>query len=126
MEPRLTQITPFVPCTSLQTQIEFYRDMLGFTVGFQAENYAFLRCDSVAIRLLEVDASIDLHSPEREGSFCIDVSGIDALYEQLRPKLDTLPSGRVRAPFDQEYGQREFHVADEDCTLVFFGEAVQS
>lgn len=126
MEPRLTQITPFVLCTSLQTQIEFYRDMLGFTVGFQAENYAFLRCDSVAIRLVEVDASIDLHSPEREGSFYIDVVGIDALYEQLRPKLDTLPSGRVRAPFDQEYGQREFHVADEDCTLVFFGEAVQS
>lgn len=125
MEPRLTQITPFVPCSSLQAQISFYRDVLGFAVGFEAENYAFLRCDSVAIRLVEVDAAIDLRSPEREGSFYVDVSGIDALYDRLRPKLDNLPSGRVRAPFDQAYGQREFHVADEDCTLVFFGEAVQ-
>lgn len=124
MEPRLTQITPFVPCSSLPAQISFYRDILGFTVGYEAENYAFLRCDSVAIRLVEVDAAIDLHSPEREGSFYIDVAGLDAMYERLRPKLDTLPSARVRAPFDQEYDQREFHVADEDCTLVFFGEAV--
>jgi hypothetical protein len=35
-----------------------------------------------------------------------------------------LPDGRVRAPFDQPYGQREFHVLDEDGTLVFFGEAI--
>ena len=120
-----TQITPFVPCTSLDRQIAFYRDILGFTVGFQAETYAFLRRDAVAIRLVEVWQGVDLTHPEREGSFCIDVDGIDALFDSLRPALDGLPEGRVRAPFDQDYGQREFHVADEDCTLIFFGEAIR-
>ena len=119
----MTQITPFVPCTSLDRQVAFYRDVLGFAVGFQADNYAFLRRDAVAVRLVEVSDHVDLSHPEREGSFYIDVDGIDALYADLKPALDRLPPGRVRAPFDQDYGQREFHVADEDCTLVFFGEA---
>ncbi|MBM1309326.1 VOC family protein [Sulfitobacter mediterraneus] len=123
---RLTQITPFVPCTTLAAQIGFYRDTLGFTLGFEADNYAFLRRDGVAVRLVEVCADIDLKDPAREGSFYIDVQGIDALYADLKPMLDRLPAGRVRAPFNQDYGQREFHVADEDCTLVFFGEGINS
>ena len=119
-----TQITPFVPCTSLAAQIAFYRDVLGFELAFEAENYAFLRRDAVAIRLVEVWDGVDLGHPERENSFYVDVSGIDALYAALEPALSALPEGRVRAPFNQDYGQREFHVADEDCTLVFFGEAI--
>ena len=121
---RLTQITPFVPCTSLDRQIAFYRDMLGFEVRYQADTYAFLKRDAVAIRLVEVWPEVDLSHPEREGSFYIDVEGIDSLYAELAPRLAQLPADRVRAPFDQDYGQREFHVADEDCTLVFFGETV--
>lgn len=123
---RLTQITPFVPCTSLDRQIAFYRDVLGFRVGYQADNYAFLRRDAVAVRLLEVDRDVDLSHPEREGSFYVDVEGLDALYADMKPALDRLAEGRVRPPFDQAYGQREFHVADEDCTLVFFGEPVRT
>ncbi|MEM9442035.1 MAG: VOC family protein [Pseudomonadota bacterium] len=121
---RMHQITPFVPCSSLDRQIAFYQGVLGFTVGFQADNYAFLRCDDVAVRLVEVDSRVNLNHPEREGSFYIDVRDIDALYASLKPKLEMLPKERVRAPFNQDYGQREFHVADEDCTLIFFGEAV--
>ncbi len=119
------QITPFVPCTSLDRQIAFYRDVLGFNVGFQADNYAFLKRDDVAIRLVEVDANIDLTHPEREGSFYIDVQDIDALYAALEPELRKLPPARIHAPFDQDYGQREFHVNDEDCTLIFFGEGIR-
>lgn len=121
---RLTQITPFVPCSSLARQIAFYGDVLGFTLGFQADNYAFMRRDAVAIRLIEVSSEVDLSGADREGSFYIDTQGLDALYLTLKPALDTLAPSRVRAPFDQPYGQREFHVADEDCTLVFFGEAI--
>ncbi|MEL7260253.1 MAG: VOC family protein [Pseudomonadota bacterium] len=121
---RLTQITPFVPCTSLDAQIGFYAGILGFDVGFRADNYAFLRRDDVAVRLIEVSGDVDLSHPERQGSFYIEVNGLDALFAAFKPKLDTLDAGRVRAPFDQDYGQREFHVSDEDCTLVFFGEAI--
>ena len=123
MTARLRQVTPFVPCTSLQRQIGFYRDILGFSLGFQAENYAFIRRDDVALRLVEVWDTVDLSHPEREGSFYLDVDGLDDLFALMKPKLDTLAKGRVRPPFNQDYGQREFHVKDEDCTLIFFGEA---
>lgn len=121
---RLHQITPFVPCTSLDKQIGFYRDTLGFAVGFRADNYAFLRRDDVAVRLVQVDPDVDLHTPERQGSFYIDVTDIDQLYASMEPRLSQLPSRRLRPPFDQNYGQREFHVSDEDCTLIFFGEPI--
>jgi len=119
---RLTQITPFVPCSSLEKQIMFYRDILGFDLGFRADTYAFLRRDEVAVRLVQVDDDIDLTHPDRQGSFYIDVQGIAAVWAEMRPRLEALSDERVRAPFDQDYGQREFHVADEDCTLIFFGE----
>ena len=118
---QMYQITPFVPCTVLDRQIGFYRDVL----GFKADNYAFLRRDAVALRLVEVDAGVDLGLPERQGSFYIDVHDVDALYAELEPQLQTLPEQRVRAPFDQGYGQREFHVLDEDCTLILFGTAIR-
>jgi len=122
---RLTQITPFVPCTSLAKQVAFYRDILGFEVGFETPGvYAYLRRDEVSVRLVQVSDHVDLKHPEREGSFYIDVQGINAVWLEMQPRLSELPEGRVRAPFDQDYGQREFHVADEDCTLVFFGEAI--
>lgn len=122
----MRQITPFVPCSDLQNQIRFYTQILGFTVGFSADNYAFLRCDHIAIRLVEVFKDIDLKAAERQGSFYIDVDDIDALYESIKDKLQTLDSDRVKAPFNQDYGQREFHVFDEDCTLVYFGQAIKA
>jgi len=113
-----------VPCTALATQIAFCRDVLGFTLGFEAESYAFLHHDGAAVRLVQVDADVDLSRPEREGSFYIDVEDLDGFFAQLEPRLRRLAQGRVRPPFDQPYGQREFHVLDEDCTLICFGEPV--
>ena len=122
---RLTQVTPFVPCTSLEKQVAFYRDVLGFEVGFLIEGiYAFLKRDDTAVRLVKVGDDVDLHHPERQNSFYIDVQDIDALWAKLQQRLAELPEDRVRAPFNQDCGQREFHVADEDRTLIFFGEAV--
>ncbi|MEN0086849.1 MAG: hypothetical protein AAF737_00255 [Pseudomonadota bacterium] len=86
--------------------------------------YAFLRRDSAAIRLLQASSDLDLSSPDRENSCYIDVDDVDALYAELKGSLDSLPKGRVRPPFDQDYGQREFHMHDEDCTLLFFGTAI--
>ncbi|MCI4662347.1 MAG: VOC family protein [Neomegalonema sp.] len=121
---QLEQITPFVPCSDLDRQIVFYRDRLGFSPGYRSDGYAFMRRDKVALRLVQVFDHVDLQHPERQGSFYIDVQGIEDLYRSLEPALATLPTNRLRVPFDQPYGQREFHVADEDCTLIMFGEPI--
>jgi hypothetical protein len=45
-------------------------------------------------------------------------------YAGMAADPEKLPTGRVTVLFNQDYGQREFHVCDEDCMLIFFGEAV--
>ena len=121
---QILQLTPFVLCSSLTAQIEFYCERIGFTCTFTQENYAHLRQGPVAIRLLECPPRLDGRPLGDGQSFYIDVNGIDALYESLRPGLEDLSAERVRPPFNQPYQQREFHILDEDGTLVFFGEGI--
>ncbi|CUH80609.1 Glyoxalase-like domain protein [Tritonibacter multivorans] len=117
-------VTPFVLCSDLNAQVAFYQRCLGFEMTFQADNYAFLRHGGAGLRLLECPENEDGTPLGHNQSFYIDVTDVDGLYAQLKPALDGLPEGRVRAPFDQDYGQREFHVLDEDGALVFFGMAL--
>ncbi|MEM9582070.1 MAG: VOC family protein [Pseudomonadota bacterium] len=118
---RMTLITPFIYCNNLETQIAFFRDRLGFKVGFQSSDpgYAFLKRDNAAVRLLETD--MDLSDESREQMVYIDVDDVDALWRELEPGLADLPKERVRAPFNQFYDQREFHVKDEGACLLLFG-----
>ncbi|MGI9243341.1 MAG: bleomycin resistance protein [Verrucomicrobiales bacterium] len=117
---KCTAITPMVPVGDLDRAIEFYVGVLGFNVGVQFDGYAYIVRDAAAIRLLATGQG----AGAGEQSCYICVEQIDTLYEELKPALDQLSPGRVRAPFDQPYGQREFHVIDEDGLLIFFGEAV--
>lgn len=118
----IKQITPFVTVSALKASIAFYTDFLGFACGFSAENYAYIHRDGVGLRLIEAPQEAAKYTPEQ--ACYIDVSGIDELYAGLSPRLNGLPQGRVRPPFDQDYGQREFHVKDPDGFLIFFGEAI--
>ena len=122
----LKQITPIVPVADIGKSVNFFTEYLGFEVGHQAEGYAYLRRDQVGIRLINAAPGVGTHDPARQISCYIDVEGIDDYYASLQAKLETLPEGRLRAPFNQAYGQREFHVIDEDSLLIFFGEAIAS
>ena len=106
----------------LDKALHFYQHYLQFEVGVSMEGYAYIVRDDIAIRLLEVESG----SPEGPGEQAcyICVKDIDALYQQLEPNLSKLTKGQVRAPIDQPYGQREFHVKDEDSMRIFFGEAI--
>lgn len=116
----MTQITPFIMCSDLEEEIAFFRDRLGFSVGFQSADpdYAFLYRDKVAVRLLQTD--VNLTDPKRQQLVYIDV---DALWEEIGPNFQDLTDGRWRAPFNQPYNQREFHVIDEGACLLMFGMA---
>ena len=121
---RLAQITPLVPVSDIDRSVRFFVDTLGFKIGFQADGYAYLIRDCAAIRIIPAGEGVDLRDRKRQQACYIDVEGVEDLYRQLKPKLDMLPKGRVKKPFEQSYGQREFHVLDEDALLIMFGEPV--
>ncbi len=125
----LKQVTPMIWVKDLNVSLDFYTRVLGFSVGLLMDGvYAYMTWGPVAFRLLQDGAGEGEKPSDHTGqlSCYVDVAGLDDLYAELKPALDPLPPGRVRAPFNQDYGQREFHVIDPDGFLIFFGEAIKA
>ena len=117
------QVTPFLHVPDLQKALDFFTDILGFTAAFRQPGYAYIDRETVGFRLLEGPAG-EIGPGRRRFAYYIDVSDVDALYAELKPRLDTLPPGDVHGPADKPYGQRELLVLAPDGELIVFGMAV--
>lgn len=120
----LAGIAPIVPVHNVAASLRFYADRLGFTVvQANADNSAALiERGAVRLMLLRVGQKRALEATREYLSAYIWTPDVDALYAELQPALADLPDYRVRAPFTQPYGVREFHVKDPDGFLLFFAE----
>jgi catechol 2,3-dioxygenase-like lactoylglutathione lyase family enzyme len=114
------QVTPFLHVPDLQKALDFFTGILGFTVPFRQEGYAYIQRETVGFRLLEAEQD-QTAAGSRRFAYYIDVRDVDALYAELKPKLDTLPPGDVHGPADKPYGQRELLVLAPDGELIVFG-----
>lgn len=122
--PNLVQITPFMHVPDLDTALDFFCDMLGFAVLFRQPGYAYVEREGCGVRLLQRDENDGSPTGSRRFAHYIDVRDVDALYQELKPKLDTLPPGDVFGPIDQPYGQRELLILAPDGDLLAFGQPV--
>lgn len=121
------QVTPFMHVQDIEAALAFFRDLLGFSIGFRIDNYAYVSSGPVAFRLLEEkDPACGAPPGNRRFAYYVDVEGVDDLFASLKPKLDTLPAGDVHGPVDQPYGQREFMVLAPDGNLLAFGESLEA
>jgi len=120
------QVTPFVTVESLERAVAFFRDILGFQVLLRQSNYAYMEREGVGFRLLELHGASGAPPGNRRFAYYIDVRDVDALYEELKPKLEMLPEGDVVGPVNQHYGQREFMVLAPDGNLLAFGQPIPS
>lgn len=118
------QITPFITVENLERAIAFFTDILGFEVTLRFRDYAFVRRETVGFRLWEQSEGNPAPMGNRRFAYYIDVHDVDALYAELKPKLDTLPQGDVDGPVDQSYGQRELLVLAPDGNLIAFGQLI--
>ncbi|MEM7491121.1 MAG: VOC family protein [Pseudomonadota bacterium] len=121
--PLTAQITPFVLVPDLEAGIAFF-EALGLACTFRGTDpgYAFLRCDGGGIRLLEDDRP-EARAASEQHMVYVDVADVDALWAEVEAPLAAL-GGRLRAPFDQPYGQREFHAIAPGGTLVLVGQGI--
>lgn len=123
-KPIIEDAVSIVPVRDIAKTVAFYADVLGFEARFVSddETFAIVIHGDAAIQLVKTDSEEALHATAKNISIYLWVKNVNALFDQLKPRLDLLPEGRVRPPFVQPYGMREFHVKDPDGCLLFFGE----
>jgi catechol 2,3-dioxygenase-like lactoylglutathione lyase family enzyme len=118
------QITPFMHVTDIEKALAFFTGILGFETLLRFSNYAYIHRETVGFRLLEQKGADGAPPGNRRFAYYIDVRDVDGLYNELKPKLDTLPRGDVYGPVNQPYGQRELLVLAPDGNLIAFGQAI--
>jgi len=109
---------------NIENAIAFFRGTLGFRVLFRLADYAYVHRETVGFRLLEGSAP-EMQPGTRRYAYYIDVKDVDALYAELKPKLDSLPPGSVEAPVNREYEMREFLVLAPDGNWIAFGQEMK-
>ena len=126
-------VIPAMPASDMQRSIAFYRDSLGFTLGYHNEGFAKLLRDGVEIHLW---GATDESWKTRVGGLCpvtsgaesfiagtancrIGVAGVDELHGLIEPLGVLHPNAKLQST---DYGTREFGVLDPDGNLVSFFE----
>ncbi|MAI45850.1 MAG: glyoxalase/bleomycin resistance/extradiol dioxygenase family protein [Filomicrobium sp.] len=123
-KPVIEDAVAIVPVRHITRTMDFYADVLGFERRSVSEDNSFAIAvhGPAAIHFVSCDDDEALGATANNISIYLWVREVDELFGSLKPKLDMLPEGRVRPPFDQPYGMWEFHVKDPDGCLLFFGE----
>jgi catechol 2,3-dioxygenase-like lactoylglutathione lyase family enzyme len=115
------QVTPFMHVDDLDRALAFFNGILGFETRYRIATYAYVHRETVGFR---IRAQMGARRGDRRFAYYIDVADVDALYEELKPALDTLPDGDVHGPEDKPYGQRELLVLAPDGDLIAFGQMI--
>ncbi len=125
-EGHFIQITPFMHVPDIEQALRFFNDVLGFKTLFSDGGYAYVHRETAGIRILQNEGEDGAPPGNRRFCYYVDVRDVDALYAELKPKLDQLPPGDVHGPMDKPYKQRELLVLAPDGNLIAFGQAIKS
>ena len=127
-----TKITPNLIVSNVERSLAFYSDTLGFGRGMtvpEQSPFAFASVTSGAVEIFLNDRSTTAkESPQMAGlatgggnTMFIEVEGVDALYERLKPTVKI-----VMPIVTQWYGVREFAITDPDGYVITFAERVNA
>lgn len=113
-----------LPVANLRRAIDFYVDVLGFRLGFNAGSYGGVRRDAIEIHFARTDAapatgSAGAPGPAERSGCRIEVTEIRKLYTEFREKGVLDPAGDIAA---QPWGTTEFTVRDPDGNALTFVE----
>ncbi len=103
----------------------FFIETLGFKKLIHGGGYAYVHRECVGFRLMQNEGNEGAPPGSRRFAHYIDVHDVDALYAELKPKLDALPPADVHGPADKPYGQRELLVLAPDGNVLAFGHAIE-
>lgn len=120
----IIQVTPFMLVPDIETAVYFMTEVLGFHVDFRIADYAYVSREGAGLRMMQEGRGNPSQPGTRRFAYYFDCRDVDALYAELKPKLDTLPPEDVHGPADKHYRQRELLVLAPDGNLIAFGQAL--
>ncbi|MBC7770535.1 MAG: VOC family protein [Phycisphaerales bacterium] len=121
---KFIRITPFIHVPDIETALAFFNS-LGFITYFRSGTYAYVQRECAGVRLLQNEGDDGAPPGNRPFAYYIDVEDIEALYAELKPKLDAMPVGDVHGPADKPYRQRELCILAPDGNLLVFGRSIE-
>ena len=128
--PRFKKLTPNLLVASVERSLAFYSDTLGFERGLTVPEDSPLVFASVTSGPIEIFFN-DTAAAVKEypgfdgkpigatGTLFIEVDGVDALHDRLKPSVKV-----VMPIVTQFYGTREFAIEDPDGYVITFAERV--
>lgn len=123
---QFVQVTPFMHVPDVEAAVDFFRDTLGFRDVHRERGYAYVEREVCAFRIMQNRGDDGAPPGNRRFAYYIDVRDVDAVYAELKPALDRLPSGDVHGPADKPYRQRELLVLAPDGNLLAFGSPISA
>jgi predicted enzyme related to lactoylglutathione lyase len=110
-------LSPMVPSYDIKATLNFFVELFNFKAVMNTDNYAIVYKDNHLIHILNAGTDIG------EMEFYLEVDDIDSLWDSVKDKLGDI---KIKPPFDQEYGMREFHIIiPHTKTLMFVGQGIK-
>lgn len=116
------QITPFLHVPDMDAALEFFCRTLPFELKVRHSNYAYIELAGAGLRMLEEPARRLTPDGKARVTLYVDVKDVDALFADLRPRLEKLPEGSWYPPQEQTWDQREFQVRLPDGDWMTVGQ----
>ena len=109
-------LSPMIPSFNIRETTLFFTDLFNFEIARDEGNYVIVYKDNHLIHILNAG----LNTGEME--FYLEVDEIDSLWRQVADQLTDI---KVKPPFNQDYGMREFHlIVPFTKTLMFVGQTL--
>ncbi|WP_422035775.1 VOC family protein [Reyranella sp.] len=108
--------TTIFTVTDAAASLAYYRDHVGFDVAFEYGSptfYVGLCSGEVSLHLI---SAAQAPRPPGHGAVSIQIDDVDALHADLVKRGAKI----LNAPKDQDYGLRDFAIADIDGNMIFF------
>jgi len=129
---RFASITPNLLVRDVKKSTEFYRDVLGFTMGETVPDkepfvFVWMKRDEVSVFLNDIKAAEHDYPPAAKmpqggtAALFFIVSGVDDYHAMVAPKANVIMPLKT-----QFYGMREFAVTDPDGHIITFAERVST
>lgn len=116
---RYLRLRPILRTNRFDETLQFYTNLLGFSVGGKSEDWASLHKDEIEIMVSKPNQHTSFTKPGFTGSLYFTIDDVDGLWEKLKDKVDI-----CYAPEDFEWQMREFAIYDINGYTLQFGQRI--